>query len=207
MENTLLRRMNLNSFLMVPVQRVTKYPLLLARLYKVTPNHNEVREQLREAQHKIELHLNHMNSQTKDVPSKLWRRIGSNSGRRSSTEMDLNGIMKKLNLPWKENYGLLNPQITIGEKEEQLKLSPVNALLVINGKPTNTTKAERMRIVALLPLIQLGRAILKYRNCSEKIHLFSRLKMRIKRRFGISNYNFKHKEWAPGGSDEMLLPI
>lgn len=61
---------------MVPVQRVTKYPLLLARLYKVTPIHHETREQLKDAQHKIELHLNHMNSETKDVPSKLWRRIG-----------------------------------------------------------------------------------------------------------------------------------
>lgn len=38
MENAVLRRMNLNSFLMVPVQRVTKYPLLLARLHKVTPS-------------------------------------------------------------------------------------------------------------------------------------------------------------------------
>lgn len=78
----MLRRMNLNSFLMVPVQRVTKYPLLLARLYKVTPSHLDHKEELKEAQHKIELHLNHMNSETKDVPSKLWRRIGSNSGRR-----------------------------------------------------------------------------------------------------------------------------
>ncbi|KAJ8866643.1 hypothetical protein PR048_032504 [Dryococelus australis] len=45
----------------VPVQRVTKYPLLLARLYKVTPSHHEGRELLKEAQHKIELHLEHMN--------------------------------------------------------------------------------------------------------------------------------------------------
>ena len=35
MENKILRRMNLSSFLMVPVQRITKYPLLLARLLKV----------------------------------------------------------------------------------------------------------------------------------------------------------------------------
>lgn len=84
MENTLLRRMNLNSFLMVPVQRVTKYPLLLARLYKVTPIHHETREKLKDAQHKIELHLNHMNSETKDVPSKLWRRIGMDFFQRSA---------------------------------------------------------------------------------------------------------------------------
>ena len=38
MENKILRRMNLSSFLMVPVQRITKYPLLLARLLKVPQN-------------------------------------------------------------------------------------------------------------------------------------------------------------------------
>jgi hypothetical protein len=47
----------------VPVQRVTKYPLLLARLHKVTPAHHAAqRELLKQAQHKIELHLEHMNS-------------------------------------------------------------------------------------------------------------------------------------------------
>jgi hypothetical protein len=51
----------------VPVQRVTKYPLLLARLYKVTPAHHESRELLRQSQHKIELHLEHMNSVTNSV--------------------------------------------------------------------------------------------------------------------------------------------
>ncbi|KAJ8935314.1 hypothetical protein NQ318_019482 [Aromia moschata] len=147
MENTMLRRMNLNSFLMVPVQRVTKYPLLLARLYKVTPPHHDTREQLKEAQHKIELHLNHMNSETKDVPSKLWRRIGSSSGRRSSTEMDLVNIkLRKIAvdvLEWNHEEAkfalegkLLFTQPTDNNwrKGRTIKLTPVNALLVINGK-------------------------------------------------------------------------
>ncbi|KAK7071897.1 hypothetical protein SK128_016504 [Halocaridina rubra] len=62
MENTLLRRMNLHSFLMVPVQRVTKYPLLLARLYKATPPTHPSREDCRRAKEKIELHLQYMNN-------------------------------------------------------------------------------------------------------------------------------------------------
>lgn len=66
MENTVLRRMNLNSFLMVPVQRVTKYPLLLARLLKTTPSIRldvqETRKRLEQAQANIELHLEHMNA-------------------------------------------------------------------------------------------------------------------------------------------------
>lgn len=45
------------------MQRVTKYPLLLARLYKVTPErHLEARQTLNEARHKIQLHLEHINS-------------------------------------------------------------------------------------------------------------------------------------------------
>ena len=49
-------------FFKVPVQRVTKYPLLLGRLYKVTPHRLEGREAIREAQKKIEAHLEHINS-------------------------------------------------------------------------------------------------------------------------------------------------
>ncbi|CAB0032822.1 unnamed protein product, partial [Trichogramma brassicae] len=66
MENAVLRRMNLNSFLMVPVQRVTKYPLLLARLLKATPSARldmqELKKRLKQAQTNIELHLEHMNA-------------------------------------------------------------------------------------------------------------------------------------------------
>ncbi|KAJ8941995.1 hypothetical protein NQ314_010220, partial [Rhamnusium bicolor] len=156
MENTMLRRMNLNSFLMVPVQRVTKYPLLLARLFKVTPPHHDTREQLKEAQHKIELHLNHMNSETKDVPSKLWRRIGSSSGRRSSAEMDLVNIkLRKIAvdvLEWNHEEAkfalegrLLFTQPTDNNwrKGRTIKLSPVNALLVTNGKPLSNRSTDR----------------------------------------------------------------
>jgi hypothetical protein len=81
------------------VQRVTKYPLLLSRLFKVTPHHLEGREQLRQSQQKIEQHLAHMNSEAKDVTTlKLWRRISSSTnGRRSSSEIDMINIkLRKL---------------------------------------------------------------------------------------------------------------
>ena len=45
----------------VPVQRVTKYPLLLSRLYKVSPPHIVGREAIKEALQSIELHLEHIN--------------------------------------------------------------------------------------------------------------------------------------------------
>lgn len=97
MENTLLRRMNLAAFLMVPVQRVTKYPLLLNRLYKVTAYHHKDREALRDAQLKVELHLEHINQQTKGVgaTTKIWRRISNlsaASNRRLTNAEDIGHI-------------------------------------------------------------------------------------------------------------------
>ncbi|XP_061397159.1 serine-rich adhesin for platelets, partial [Musca vetustissima] len=148
MENAVLRRMNLNSFLMVPVQRVTKYPLLLARLYKVTPAHLEGRELLKQAQEKIELHLNHINQEAKDVPTKLWRRISSSSpNRRASCEIDMINIkLRKMAidvLEWNHDEvrfvmegKLLYTQPTDSnwKKARTIKLTSANAMLVTNGK-------------------------------------------------------------------------
>ncbi|XP_065361659.1 serine-rich adhesin for platelets [Calliphora vicina] len=158
MENAVLRRMNLNSFLMVPVQRVTKYPLLLARLYKVTPAHLEGRDQLKQAQEKIELHLNHINQEAKDVPTKLWRRISSSSpNRRASCEIDMINIkLRKMAidvLEWNHDEvrfvmegKLLYTQPTDSnwKKARTIKLTTVNALLVTNGKPSTNYKAEKV---------------------------------------------------------------
>ncbi|XP_064646324.1 uncharacterized protein LOC135499486 isoform X2 [Lineus longissimus] len=75
-DNQLLRRMNLKSFLMVPVQRIVKYPLLLTRLYKSTPLHNTDRALIKEAQLKIEEILDHINASAK----------GGSSGTRARTK-------------------------------------------------------------------------------------------------------------------------
>lgn len=56
---------------------VRRYPLLLNRLYKVTPYHHRDREALKAAQQKVELHLEHINQQTKSAPNKIWRRISN----------------------------------------------------------------------------------------------------------------------------------
>ncbi|XP_037095013.1 uncharacterized protein si:dkey-91i10.2 [Syngnathus acus] len=64
-DNTALRRMNLRSFLMAPLQRVTKYPLLLSRLLKVTPEKHPEFGRLREAKSRVEAHLEHINTKTK----------------------------------------------------------------------------------------------------------------------------------------------
>lgn len=64
-DNSALRRMNLRSFLMAPLQRVTKYPLLLSRIIKVTPECHPDYARLREAKSRVESHLEHINMKTK----------------------------------------------------------------------------------------------------------------------------------------------
>ncbi|GLG99775.1 Uncharacterized protein GBIM_06164 [Gryllus bimaculatus] len=140
----------------VPVQRVTKYPLLLARLYKVTPAHLPGRELLRQAQHKIELHLEHMNSEAKDVTTtKLWRRISIINLRRHSGETDMLVIkLRKMALDvldWSHDEvhfsmeGKLfytNPTDNNWRRSRTVKLNPVNALLISKGKPLEELAAE-----------------------------------------------------------------
>ena len=139
------------------MQRVTKYPLLLARLYKVTPSHLEGREQLKQAQEKIELHLNHINQEAKDVPTKLWRRISSSSpSRRASCEIDMINIkLRKMAidvLEWNHDEvrfvmegKLLYTQPTDSnwKKARTIKLTTVNALLVTNGKVSRNLQQEK----------------------------------------------------------------
>ncbi|XP_011882658.1 PREDICTED: uncharacterized protein LOC105570224 [Vollenhovia emeryi] len=153
MENTVLRRMNLNSFLMVPVQRVTKYPLLLARLLKATPfvrpDIQEAKKRLKQAQTNIELHLEHMNAEAKDVTStKLWRRISIiQNGRRSIGEQDMVNIkLRKMAveiLEWahEEARFVLEGRLLVAQPTDNnwrrgrtVKLAPVTAMLVTNGK-------------------------------------------------------------------------
>uniref|UniRef100_UPI00398E9D4E uncharacterized protein arhgef49 n=1 Tax=Pristiophorus japonicus TaxID=55135 RepID=UPI00398E9D4E len=64
-DNTALRRMNLRSFLMAPLQRVTKYPLLLSRISSSTPEYHPDHGGLREAKSRVESHLEHINMKTK----------------------------------------------------------------------------------------------------------------------------------------------
>ncbi|XP_072115830.1 uncharacterized protein arhgef49 [Mobula birostris] len=71
-DNTALRRMNLRSFLMAPLQRVTKYPLLLSRIGSSTPELHPDHRGLREAKSRVESHLEHINMKSRQEGAPLW---------------------------------------------------------------------------------------------------------------------------------------
>lgn len=107
MENKILRRMNLSSFLMVPVQRVTKYPLLLARLLKVSPANHPDREDIRESQKRIETALEQINKDTKEIIAmkgswRQWAPGGQGAGKTKGAgalQREMNNVrVRKLSL-------------------------------------------------------------------------------------------------------------
>ncbi|ELT92323.1 hypothetical protein CAPTEDRAFT_210786 [Capitella teleta] len=66
-ENEALRRMDLKTFLMVPVQRIMKYPLLLARLLKMTPKSHLDYKAIVKAKSRMEEILEHINMAALEV--------------------------------------------------------------------------------------------------------------------------------------------
>ncbi|XP_022129116.2 uncharacterized protein LOC111003064 [Pieris rapae] len=161
MENTVLRRMNLNSFLMVPVQRVTKYPLLLSRLHRATASCACERDDVKNAQRCVESRLEEINAAAaaaaaaaRDVP--LWRRLAA--ARRTAHDLHVADIrLRKMAvdvLDWNHDDArfamegkllFTQPNDNNWRKGRTIKLMPINALLVTNGKPTNSHKTNEIR--------------------------------------------------------------
>ena len=143
----------------VPVQRVTKYPLLLARLLKVTPGHHKDRENIREAQTRIEAALEQINKDAKEIIAMKgsWRR-GGQTNKKVGIQREMNNIrVRKLSLEmlgWsrEETRFALEGRLTFAQVSDSnwktklkgtvnsgVKLMTANALLVITNKLGNNT--------------------------------------------------------------------
>lgn len=157
MENTLLRRMNLAAFLMAPVQRVTKYPLLLSRLFKVTPYSHQDRESLRDAQLQVQLHLERINQLTREGnPTKIWRRISSISvnPRRAQNNVGVGSIkLRKMALDllkWNRDETrfvlagrLLVAELpTSGSSGRGVRFAALHGLLAVLGRPNSNYRPD-----------------------------------------------------------------
>ncbi|XP_067117208.1 uncharacterized protein arhgef49 [Osmerus mordax] len=96
-DNTALRRMNLRSFLMAPLQRVTKYPLLLSRISKATTECHPDHGRLREAKSRVESHLEHINMKTRQEGTVTWSLRSFRRDSRKNREV-INIEMRELSL-------------------------------------------------------------------------------------------------------------
>ena len=72
-ENVKLRKMDLKSFLTMPVQRIMKYPLLLSRIYKHTPKKNVDHKPLKQAIAKVEEQISNINALSKNLSTPTAR--------------------------------------------------------------------------------------------------------------------------------------
>ena len=138
------------------MQRVTKYPLLLTRLLKVTPVKHVDRERIKQAQFRIEAALNQMNKDAKDLISMkggtTWRR-GPGANKKFPMQRELNNFrIRKLTLEmlgWQreDSRFILEGKLTFAHVTDTnwrskwkgtvsnngLKLVTANALLVSRG--------------------------------------------------------------------------
>ncbi|XP_075685166.1 uncharacterized protein LOC142655188 isoform X2 [Rhinoderma darwinii] len=170
-DNTALRRMNLRSFLMAPLQRVTKYPLLLSRILKSTTEFHPDHSSLWEAKSRIESHLEHINMKTRQEGNTWTLRSFRRESRknREVTNIEMREMaIKQVGWPREETRfikeGLLQmAQPTDGQWVKKgckaLKFHNVHALLMVNVKRTSDSglesgSSDRMVKDAVLVLIK-----------------------------------------------------
>ena len=134
---------------------MTKYPLLLARLLKVTPGNHRDRDNIREAQTRIESALEQINKDAKEIIAMKgsWRR-GGQSNKKMGLQREMNNMrVRKLSLEmlgWtrEDTRFALEGRLTFAQVNDSnwkaklkgtvnsgLKLMTANALLVVTSKP------------------------------------------------------------------------
>ncbi|CAH1249298.1 ITSN2 [Branchiostoma lanceolatum] len=151
-DNSALRRMHLSSFLMAPLQRITKYPLLLSRLYKSTSCHHPDRDRLLEAQQLVEEHLEHINIKTQGSGGLM--RLKKKSSRTKSTSSVENIELREMALDavsWNKDevhfiqMGKLQVVQCGDTWARKTKVCSVHALLLVLGQMPNLQALEEKR--------------------------------------------------------------
>ncbi|XP_067936624.1 myosin-M heavy chain-like [Watersipora subatra] len=152
-DNSALRRMDLKTFLMLPVQRVMKYPLLLKRLHKATrPSHSD-RKSIEKANEKLTDILHHINAQSKVLSSlSVGTKDNTKPTKRTSFEIALTKLVLNT-LNWRHDeihflnsgkLGYLQPADSQwAEKLRTLRLNTGYAVLVTKGKLDDLPKRAK----------------------------------------------------------------
>uniref|UniRef100_A0A8C5QJX4 DH domain-containing protein n=1 Tax=Leptobrachium leishanense TaxID=445787 RepID=A0A8C5QJX4_9ANUR len=153
-DNTALRRMNLRSFLMAPLQRVTKYPLLLSRILKSTTEFHPDHSSLWEAKSRIESHLEHINMKTKQEGNPWTLRSFRRESRKNKelTFIEMREMaVKQLGWLREETRFIKEGPLHLAQPTDSqwvkkgckaLKFQNVQALLMVNIKRTSELGLE-----------------------------------------------------------------
>ncbi|ORX64662.1 Dbl homology domain-containing protein [Anaeromyces robustus] len=138
------RCLHLDSFLIKPVQRICKYPLLLKELIKYTDESNKDYKNLKDGYAKLQTVVNVVNGASKvveaiysliDFQSRFSPKINIvSSNRKIKYQCEVNIYTKKLSSPLQQNSAmdLLNSQSNIEKKKRLLYI--FNDMLII-AKP------------------------------------------------------------------------
>ncbi|XP_033121554.1 uncharacterized protein LOC117120632 [Anneissia japonica] len=156
-DNRAVRRQHLKSFLMVPVQRSMRYPLLLNRIYKSTPTWHDDRERLQEGQRRTEDFLEEVNVQSQGS-SATKSTIKHHGSFTTSIPSNIKAEIRKVavdSVSWNlETVHLVHmTQLLLGPGLEQIwqkmistpRHVPVYAVLVCTGKVERFSEIEANR--------------------------------------------------------------
>lgn len=189
-DNAALRRMDLKTFLMIPVQRIMKYPLLLKRLHKATHITHPDRENIEKANEKLTNILHHINTQSKLISSIMLPNSKDSSGsskKKTSFEIALTKLVLDT-LSWKHDeihflnsgkVGLLLP--TENQAMDKIKSSRYNnayAVVVSKGqghapKLTRHLMFQKQTKVNNVVLLVIKKGTTRLQMLCEPIHLGS----------------------------------
>ncbi|XP_064420138.1 uncharacterized protein SI:DKEY-91I10.2 [Latimeria chalumnae] len=171
-DNTVLRRMNLRSFLMAPLQRVTKYPLLLSRISKATIEYHPDHSSLREAKSRVESHLEHINMKTKQEGNswslRSFRRDSKKNREVINIEMREMSI-KTIGWPREDTRFVMEGTLQFAQPPDgqwvkkgskALKFQNVHALLMVNMKRTSEPSLEGVSSESFTQLAPIRDAVL-----------------------------------------------
>ncbi|MGH0130728.1 UNVERIFIED_CONTAM: hypothetical protein FKN15_043154 [Acipenser sinensis] len=170
-DNSALRRMNLRSFLMAPLQRVTKYPLLLSRISKATTEKHPDHSSLREAKSRVESHLEHINMKSKQEGGSWSLRSFRRDSRKNRDVINIEMrelSMKSAGWPRESTRFIMEGQMQLSQPADgqwvrkgskALKFQSVHVLLMVHmnldGEASSDSPAQREPVrEAVLVLIK-----------------------------------------------------
>ncbi|XP_006868509.1 PREDICTED: T-lymphoma invasion and metastasis-inducing protein 2 isoform X2 [Chrysochloris asiatica] len=110
----------LESYLIKPVQRVLKYPLLLRELVSLTDHESEEHYHLTEAlkaMEKVASHINEMQKIYEDYGTVFDQLVAEQSGTKEVTELSMGELLMHSTVSW------LNPFLSLGKARKDLELT------------------------------------------------------------------------------------